>query len=344
MPEPTGNQVHVPVPGRKPRRLLKNLRLSRIDLVDNGASQDRGSGQGAHVVLYKRDVSTEERERLADKGHAMADGGYPIANTSDLKNAIQAFGRAKNPDAVKAHIRRRASALGASDQLPESWTEKADKTMPFEPFEPKPKGDGEPKPGTGSDADEEKDEEKDKEKEPAEKAATREEPPMPAEVTTATLQKRLDDQAAENVRLQKRLDDQEKILKAEREKNEQRDYIAKCAHYPGLVLKADDDWKVLREIDQKLTPEAATRVGQLFKAASAAIEAGNLFKEMGSAAPGTGTSAWAEIEALAEGIVAKGEKGLTKPQAVDLVCKQNPELYRRHQDEQRARSMNALPR
>jgi 2'-5' RNA ligase len=69
-----------------------------------------------------RDVSPEERKRLADSGAAMPDGSYPIANCGDLKNAIQAIGRAKDPAAVKRHIRKRKSALGCPDiELPEDW-------------------------------------------------------------------------------------------------------------------------------------------------------------------------------------------------------------------------------
>src|SRR4029077_12741172 len=72
------------------------------------------------------------RKAAAKKGTAMPDGGYPIENESDLNNAIQAFGRAKNPDAVKAHIKKRAKALGKTDLLPDEWgggdaEDKADK-------------------------------------------------------------------------------------------------------------------------------------------------------------------------------------------------------------------------
>jgi hypothetical protein len=69
----------------------------------------------------KRAVSDKERADLADKGNAMPDGSYPIANVSDLHNAIQAIGRAKNRSAVMAHIKRRAAALGAEGALPDSW-------------------------------------------------------------------------------------------------------------------------------------------------------------------------------------------------------------------------------
>ena len=70
-----------------------------------------------------RDVSSEERKKDADAGRALPDGSYPIDNCSDLKNAIQAIGRAKDPAKTKAHIKKRKNALGCPDvDLPESWS------------------------------------------------------------------------------------------------------------------------------------------------------------------------------------------------------------------------------
>lgn len=69
-----------------------------------------------------RDISPEDRKRGADSGAAMPDGSYPIFNCDDLKNAIQAIGRAKDPAATKAHIRKRKAALGCTDvDLPDTW-------------------------------------------------------------------------------------------------------------------------------------------------------------------------------------------------------------------------------
>lgn len=65
--------------------------------------------------------SPEEREELAKKGQAMKDGSYPIRNKADLKNAIQAYGRAKNKAATKKHIIKRAKALGETELIPEEW-------------------------------------------------------------------------------------------------------------------------------------------------------------------------------------------------------------------------------
>lgn len=77
--------------------------------------------EGLPAWLNKRDVSDKERARLADQGHALPDGSFPIASKSDLENAISSFGRAKNPARAKRHIIRRAKALGATALLPADW-------------------------------------------------------------------------------------------------------------------------------------------------------------------------------------------------------------------------------
>lgn len=68
-------------------------------------------------------VSKQAREQAAEKGQALPDGSYPIRNESDLKNAIQAYGRAKESDRAKVrrHIIKRARALGKYDLVPEDW-------------------------------------------------------------------------------------------------------------------------------------------------------------------------------------------------------------------------------
>lgn len=68
-------------------------------------------------------VSKKSREEAAEKGEALSDGSYPIRNVSDLKNAIQAYGRAKESDRAKVrrHIIKRARALGKADLIPDNW-------------------------------------------------------------------------------------------------------------------------------------------------------------------------------------------------------------------------------
>lgn len=68
-----------------------------------------------------RKFSTKQRKAAAKSGAAMKDGSFPIQNEQDLKNAIRAVGRASNPAAAKAHIIKRAKALGLTKLLPNDW-------------------------------------------------------------------------------------------------------------------------------------------------------------------------------------------------------------------------------
>ena len=78
-------------------------------------------GKSTDAEVAKKDYSDDERDAMADKGQALPDGSFPIKTVKDLKNAIQAFGRAKDPAKAKAHIKARAEALGKEDLIPENW-------------------------------------------------------------------------------------------------------------------------------------------------------------------------------------------------------------------------------
>jgi phage head maturation protease len=69
----------------------------------------------------RKDYSADARKQMAKNGHALPDGSFPIATVADLQNAISAFGRASNPVAAKAHILKRARALGRTDLIPDGW-------------------------------------------------------------------------------------------------------------------------------------------------------------------------------------------------------------------------------
>ena len=74
-------------------------------------------------TLSHLDISTEARERAAERDEALPDGSYPIRNKGDLQRAIQSYGRASDQDKVKVKkwIIKRARELDAVDMLPESW-------------------------------------------------------------------------------------------------------------------------------------------------------------------------------------------------------------------------------
>jgi hypothetical protein len=82
---------------------------------------DAGDDPDAVLTFWKRKFTAGERDEAADAGQAMPGGGFPIVTAGDLRNAVAAYGRAKNPEAAKRHIIRRARALGRIDLLPGSW-------------------------------------------------------------------------------------------------------------------------------------------------------------------------------------------------------------------------------
>lgn len=75
----------------------------------------------AAEIALKRAFTDDQRTSMAKEGNALPDGSYPISNASDLRNAISAFGRAKDKEAAKRHIMKRAKALGQEKLIPVSW-------------------------------------------------------------------------------------------------------------------------------------------------------------------------------------------------------------------------------
>lgn len=83
----------------------------------------------AAEIALKRAFSDEERASMAKEGNAMPDGSYPIGSVEDLKNAIQAFGRAKDKEATKRHIMKRAKEMGQEKLIPVNWIASGSKMM-----------------------------------------------------------------------------------------------------------------------------------------------------------------------------------------------------------------------
>jgi hypothetical protein len=77
--------------------------------------------------MDKKDYSDKERQMLARRDMALPDGSFPIVTAADLRNAVQAVGRASNYARARNHIIRRAEALNRTDLLPEEWKPKSAK-------------------------------------------------------------------------------------------------------------------------------------------------------------------------------------------------------------------------
>jgi ATP-dependent protease ClpP protease subunit len=91
-----------------------------IPADDLAGRQNMAGGVG--YLLNADKYNADDRKRMASSGHAMPDGSYPIADEEDLGNAIHAVGRGgSDHDAIRAHIIKRAEALGLSSRIPDNW-------------------------------------------------------------------------------------------------------------------------------------------------------------------------------------------------------------------------------
>lgn len=130
------------------KRVMTGLKLARIAAVDRPCQEGALAAitKGDQAVLpsvyvpfakgeslpmlpvieyLKREFSADQRKEMAGAGEALPDGSFPIKTRGDLKNAVQALGRAKNKTKAKAHIMARARAMDATSLLPSEWKTKS---------------------------------------------------------------------------------------------------------------------------------------------------------------------------------------------------------------------------
>lgn len=101
--------------------------LDAVGFVDKASAGATGklAELGELVGLEKRSFNTDQRKHASTTGAALPDGSFPIENREDVKNAVAAYGRAKDKVAAKKHIMARASAMQAMDLVPNEWTSAA---------------------------------------------------------------------------------------------------------------------------------------------------------------------------------------------------------------------------
>lgn len=73
-------------------------------------------------AIDKADLSAAGRKKAAASGAAMSDGSYPIKTKADLRKAVRAVGRGgAEHNKIRAHIVKRAKALGLEAMVPDNW-------------------------------------------------------------------------------------------------------------------------------------------------------------------------------------------------------------------------------
>lgn len=96
-------------------RYLKKMKVYEVSPVM------RGAGEGTMTTSAKADTSAAGRRREAANGEAESDGSYPIRTARDVRNAVNDYNRSNGTAKDRAHIISRARAIGAEDELPDSW-------------------------------------------------------------------------------------------------------------------------------------------------------------------------------------------------------------------------------
>ncbi len=259
--------------------------------------------------IYKRDFTAEQRRELAKKGHALSDGSYPIETAADIGPAVTlASSGHGDVEAAKALIKRRAAALGATAQLPESWKVNKEDDMTDTPVVPIQKEDGT----------------WDLSAVPEDQRAGYELMLKAHEDQVAELQK-----AAEAN--ESKADEAIKIAKAEQEKRETSEYIAKSAELDQLAKNDEEFGPVLREIAKAeeaghLSEGTSEALDSVLKAANEAVKTADIFKEAGRVGRGNGGDADSKLDAAAAEI-RKADPSLTEEQAVAKALENDPSLY-----------------
>ncbi len=141
------------------------------------------------------------------------------------------------------------------------------------------------------------------------------------------LQKKLDETTARAV-------EAEKIAKSERDARELESEKTTLRKFKHVTVDVDKDAATFVKLRASDKDAYDLVMAKLNGAEAVAQKSAVIERELGSPLGGDGATAWAEIEAEADKVVAKGEKGMTREKAIDHVMKMRPELVTRYRAEQ----------
>ena len=124
----------------------------------------------------------------------------------------------------------------------------------------------------------------------------------------------------------KALEELQKSVAAERDQSAKMAQIAKAAQEFVAVPMASEKLGELLHVVRKADEAQAGVLEELLKSTNEALRQSALFSEMGSVG-GRGGSVVEKIEGMADQLIQKSEKRLTKEQAFTQVLADNPDLY-----------------
>jgi len=127
----------------------------------------------------------------------------------------------------------------------------------------------------------------------------------------------------------KRAEDLEEELRAEREAQREREFLAKAQEFSLPGIEAEALGRLLKRIDDAL-PDEYPVMERILRAADQVVRESALFKELGADTGGSGE----DLESAIAELMAK-DPGLTREMAVDRLIADRPDLYERFKSSNR---------
>ena len=321
---------------------LRDLEVEEISLVKQGANRKRFKilkEDGAPIDVLDKEGGYMEDIPFADV--LKADLGTEDTLRETLKKATPEL----STDATEVSVALMKLATAYAEELPPDIFEtlakasgftKAVKKQPLPGGKP-PEGSPEEEAGETPEEEDEEEEEEVPSKKKAKKMATKKadedvRKALKTEVRKALekIEKEADiDLLPEDVQgpvrylFKSNTDLESKIEKMEEEKRF-KEFIAKAEGYTHLP-KTDKFANILKEMDEKLSPETFEAVEGILKAADAGLKESNLFVEVGSTTAIEGTPE-GKLMAMAKDKVTKSD-GMTIEAAMAEVTLAHPEIY-----------------
>jgi hypothetical protein len=126
----------------------------------------------------------------------------------------------------------------------------------------------------------------------------------------------------------------ETLAKSERDLRELDGEKMTLRKFKHVTLDVEKDAPVFAKLRVTDKPLYDLMIAKLNAAEAIVQKAAVIEQDLGSPLGGAGQTAWAEIEAEADKIVAKGATGITREKAIDQVMKARPELVKKYKAEE----------
>lgn len=320
------------------------------DADDMGGAPDGDADdvEKAYYDMVEKDFTADQRREYARRGIALPDGSYPIPNREYLGRAIHALGRGtKNPKSkIKAHIMRRARALGAEEMIPETWQKTDAVAKAFRVLKSALAMSQDARPSTPDDPDDDDEPDDDLDDDnTVKKGGTVDHSTLPVPIKKedgswdltnvpndarpffAEMIEKADRTAAELTEAR------EKLAKADDEIR-MKEVVAK-AEKMAFVAPTDELATVLKAASENLDADTFEKLENILKTANERVEKSNLFSEMGRSSLTGGDAAgdaWAQIEKAALDMVEKSDSPIDQSAAIDkfLSTPAGAELYSKY--------------